>query len=197
MNLNRGKQDKSNLLFTDDFEKIITKADMKTKEVELLLKKILQLDDELIYTKAIMSNRILDNNPHIRKSNSSIIKDIYKMQDYVKKKVINVMNKFYKDKFELFDDSFMNIMHLYIREMRSRGFNINVHGSIFLLDVIEIEKDIFIQFHVSYMDSIILLCNNEINKEIIERLLEYEEPLYKTIEELIGSTTLKKYVQGI
>ena len=197
LDLNRGKREDNNLFSAEDFVKLLTKTDMETKEAELILKKILELDDELIYTKAIMSNQILGKNPHIRKSDSSIIKDIYKMQDDVKKKVIPVINKFYKVKFELFDDSFENIMLLYIWEMQSRGFDINEDGCMFLWDVRENGREIFFHINASYMDNIIQLCNGEISKEIIERLLEYEEPLYKTIEDLIGSTTLKKYVQGI
>jgi len=160
-----------------------------------LLKKILMLDNDMIYTKAIMTDLILNNNPKIKSCNNTIIKEVYMMQETAKNKVITVINKFYHVDFHKMNETFEQIMLLYVWKLQYKGIDIDEDGCLFLWSVEEQENIPVYQLKESYMDNIVQLCNSyESYEECITKVLEYDEPLYDAIVELVGEEEVRKYV---
>lgn len=157
-----------------------------------LLKKILLLSNEFIFTKAIMSNHILSRNSDLKDSNSKIINQVNKMQEIARDKIITVINKFYKVDFHNAEDPFEIVLLLYIWAMQWRGIEIEEDGCLYLWSAEKIEGNAYMKLNPSYMDDIVRLCNEDNEDDLITSILEYEDPLYDILVELVGEKEVLK-----
>lgn len=156
-----------------------------------LINKILHLDHEMIYTKAMLISLILKNNPKLHKINCRILRTAYKMQETARRKIMKVVNILNDTYFNHYDSStFEEITQYYISVLQCRGIDIKNEGWELLVDCEEHGSKYYISIKKSYMDSFIQVGNSESPFNYISELMDYEdEPLNNILNELLGKRT--------
>ena len=174
-----------NNLFTKEEYLNIYKKNLAISKCKFLLNKILDLDDDMIYTKDIMTNTILYNNPEMINSKSKIIKEVYKMQAVAREKVLNVDRKLYHS--NCLNESFEYAMLLFIWSVQDKGADIKEDGCLFPFNITKYKKRYYIKFHKSYMDDFVNLCNagKYQYKKIIKKILKQNSSMDKILIHLI------------
>lgn len=193
--LNKINQSSDNSLFTREEVLSLLAMNETNSGCLNLLKKMLLLSDELIYTKAVAIEFIIKNNPALLNENCEITNEVYKMREIARDKIITVINKFYKVDFNESEDSFEYILLLYIWAMQRRGIEINEDGCLFLWSIEEQEDSTYLMLNPSFMDEIVTLLNGNYEGNLIVSILESEDSLYEILVELLGAKQVSKSLE--